>query len=484
MAKHEDRHRRERGTALQRFPSISSIGGTTTMPTTPSEIRERAETPPIHSVSRPPSTPSPVQQIKDDLIESSHLIDQGYQAVLAAASYMPPTPPSVGTPTRTLLPAMTPVTRESYTTTTFANELPPELAAAIEAARCAPSPPPPIYLEAQTPIRLGQHRVIEISQTALRHQSPIQTLPSTAPIYSSPRPKRSPEATRSPHKYREYEIITPHHRATRTLSHEPQRVATPIRPTNLQNKTLTPQRLKHARRQVVSPIRISKPKVVASLPKGLPKKLPEILPEIDETECASDEEIELDFKLDDDGNLIVDEEALKNSSSMDDRRYSGIGGMALVNKNDLATIEIGDDFPSEASYVVNETERNGVLGLWRHHQITGKGKYWTLKDTISLLIMSKIFGAGQYATIKDLDLPRFKRFNRREIKARFNNLEKRRIVLRLNDDKSRFFINHPQLSQVVDENEARQRIFIKRNPQIYPKKSLGPKYAKLSKSQF
>ena len=99
--------------------------------------------------------------------------------------------------------------------------------------------------------------------------------------------------------------------------------------------------------------------------------------------------------------------------------------------------------------------------------------YWTLKDTISLLTLSRIFGAGNYALIKDLKLPRFDRFNRREIKARFNNLEKRRIVLRLKDDKTKFFVNHSDLKQIIDENEKRQLWFIQNNRGLFSEKLLS-----------
>ena len=99
--------------------------------------------------------------------------------------------------------------------------------------------------------------------------------------------------------------------------------------------------------------------------------------------------------------------------------------------------------------------------------------HWTLKDTISLLTLSRIFGAGNYALIKDLKLPRFDRFNRREIKARFNNLEKRRIVLRLKDDKTKFFVNHGDLKHIIDENEKRQIWFIQNNRELFNEKLLG-----------
>ena len=79
-------------------------------------------------------------------------------------------------------------------------------------------------------------------------------------------------------------------------------------------------------RTAPSPIKVTKPKKTKpGLPKGLPKKLPEILPEIQEP-VVSDEEIELDFVLDAEGNLVVDEEALKRSSSVDDKRYTGSKG--------------------------------------------------------------------------------------------------------------------------------------------------------------
>jgi hypothetical protein len=204
--------------------------------------------------------------------------------------------------------------------------------------------------------------------------------------------------------------------------------------------------------------------------------LPNILCEEDVVSEEEEDEIEITF--DSEGNMIF-ESGVDLTGDIDkrpQRNYNGIGSLQMIDKNspEYNMIQIGDDYVKEATYVFPEELKNNVLGLWRHHNIMSKqGKYWTLKDTISLLTLSRIFGAGNYALIKDLKLPRFDRFNRREIKARFNNLEKRRIVLRLKDDKTKFFVNHGDLKHIIDENEKRQIWFIQNNRTLFSEKLLG-----------
>jgi len=205
--------------------------------------------------------------------------------------------------------------------------------------------------------------------------------------------------------------------------------------------------------------------------------LPNILCEEDVVSEEEEDEIEITF--DSEGNIVFgggEDDLMGGIDKRPQRNYNGIGSLQMIDKNspEYNMIQIGDDYVKEATYVFPEELKNNVLGLWRHHNIMSKqGKYWTLKDTISLLTLSRIFGAGNYALIKDLKLPRFDRFNRGEIKARFNNLEKRRIVLRLKDDKTKFFVNHGDLKHIIDENEKRQIWFIQNNRALFNEKLLG-----------
>ena len=58
------------------------------------------------------------------------------------------------------------------------------------------------------------------------------------------------------------------------------------------------------------------------------------------------------------------------------------------------------------------------------------------------MVLSKLFGSGDFQKIKDLNLPRLGKFTRRDIKTKFNQLEKKHIILRKTSEKNKFFINN------------------------------------------
>lgn len=107
----------------------------------------------------------------------------------------------------------------------------------------------------------------------------------------------------------------------------------------------------------------------------------------------------------------------------------------------IPALELGQNFPKESNHEFPEGSIKILSELLRPTNKSDSPD-WTLKDLISLLVLCKLYGAGDFKMIHDLNIPRLKRFSRKEIKSKFVNLEKKNIVLRDINDKSRFLINH------------------------------------------
>lgn len=120
-------------------------------------------------------------------------------------------------------------------------------------------------------------------------------------------------------------------------------------------------------------------------------------------------------------------------------------------------------FPEEAPYVYYGNSFEEIKKLFVGQYYDDKHKiHWRITDIISLLSLLKLFGANSYTLIKDLNLPRFQRFKRSELKAKFQSLEKSNHLTTINFDTKikTFKILNNTLEQVVGVNSSRQKVFI------------------------
>lgn len=120
-------------------------------------------------------------------------------------------------------------------------------------------------------------------------------------------------------------------------------------------------------------------------------------------------------------------------------------------------------FLDEEPYVYDGGSFDEIKRLLAGQYYDEKHKsHWRISDIVSLLSLLKLFGANSYTLIKDLNLSRFARFKRNELKAKFQSLERSNYLRTINLDKKlkTFQIENVILDQVVGVNSSRQKVFI------------------------
>lgn len=129
---------------------------------------------------------------------------------------------------------------------------------------------------------------------------------------------------------------------------------------------------------------------------------------------------------------------------------------------DEHTMQAGVDYPKEASYVFPAGTVKIVTDLLKN-TMKFDLTYWHVKDIVALLVLSKLYGASNLSILKNLNFPRLRKYTIKEIREKFSILQKKQIILRNSRDKSKFYVNHDTLAQIVNINVERQRCFIRDN---------------------
>merc|ERR1712157_707134 len=128
---------------------------------------------------------------------------------------------------------------------------------------------------------------------------------------------------------------------------------------------------------------------------------------------------------------------------------------------DEHTLQAGVDYPKEANYVFPNGTIKIIIDLLKN-TMKFDLTYWHVKDIVALLVLSKLYGASNLSILKNLNFPRLRKYTIKEIREKFSILQKKQIVLRNSRDKSKFYINHDTLAQIVNLNVERQREYIKK----------------------
>merc|ERR1712157_604178 len=118
---------------------------------------------------------------------------------------------------------------------------------------------------------------------------------------------------------------------------------------------------------------------------------------------------------------------------------------------DEHTLQAGVDYPKEANYVFPNGTIKIIIDLLKN-TMKFDLTYWHVKDIVALLVLSKLYGASNLSILKNLNFPRLRKYTIKEIREKFSILQKKQIVLRNSRDKSKFYINHDTLAQIVNLN--------------------------------